>query len=189
MSPQMILAAYRQGIFPMAASDSGVIGWYRPDPRGIILPNRFKLSKSLAQTVRASRFSVFIDRSFEKVIRACANRESTWISEEIIESYSILADLGSAHSVECWRNNELVGGLYGVSIGGAFFGESMFHLERDASKVAMVHLCLRLQEQGFLLLDAQYSTQHLEQFGLVSVSARWYEELLQRAINQDINWA
>ena len=184
----MLIAAYSNGIFPMADGQGGEIGWYKPDPRAIIPLNRFVVSRSLAQTVSRQVFEITVDSKFGDVIRLCADRPETWISDEIIGTYEQLAEMGIAHSVECRIENQLVGGLYGVSIGGAFFGESMFQTVTDASKVALVALVGRLRERGFLLLDAQYSTPHLEQFGVVEVPAREYDTLLKHAVRQDIDW-
>ncbi len=169
----VLIAAYAQGIFPMSLGEDqgGEIGWFSPDPRGIIPIETFSIPKRLARVVRQRRFDVRFDTAFESVMRACAadREEGTWISEEIIESYVALHARGLAHSVECWRAGKLVGGLYGVHLGSAFFGESMFHTETDASKVALAALVGRLQERGFTLLDTQWITPHLEQFGAIEI--------------------
>ena len=165
------------------AMEDGEIGWFSPDPRGIIPLDGFLVPSRLARIVRQHRFEVVVDRDFEGVMRACAERrgEGTWISEEILESYVALHRAGQAHSVEARRQGTLVGGLYGVHIGGAFFGESMFHRERDASKVALVALVDRLVRQGFLLLDTQWTTAHLEQFGATEIPREDYLVKLRRA--------
>src|ERR1700704_4551158 len=149
----LLLEGYCTGIFPMAM-ESGEIGWFSPDPRGIIPIDGFHVPHGLLRTVKKKRYEVRINSAFESVMRACADRSETWISEEIIASYINLHRLGFAHSVETWFNEELVGGLYGVSIAGAFFGESMFHTMTDASKVALFALVERLRDRGFRLLDS-----------------------------------
>ncbi|NCC33277.1 MAG: leucyl/phenylalanyl-tRNA--protein transferase [Chloroflexia bacterium] len=182
----MLIAAYSQGIFPMADED-GAIGWYEPRTRAIIPLDGFIVPRRLARTVRSGRFEVRYDTAFRDVMRACAQpapgREQTWISDEMIGAYTVLQRLGFAHSVECWRNNQLVGGLYGVAIGGLFAGESMFHCERDASKVALVHLVERLQNGGFVLLDSQYIVgDHMLQFGTIEISRHEYHRRLRAAL-------
>ena len=155
------------------ALEDGEIGWFSPDPRGIIPLDTFHVPARLARIVRSGRFEIRVDTAFESVMRACAERpdDGTWISEDIVQSYLALHRLGLAHSVEAWRRGALVGGLYGVHLGGAFFGESMFHRETDASKVALVALVDRMQRRGFALLDTQWVTPHLEQFGAIGDSA------------------
>jgi leucyl/phenylalanyl-tRNA--protein transferase len=182
LSPEILVSAYMQGVFPMAHED-GQIYWYRPDPRAILpLDERFHVSRSLARTVRRDVFTMRYNTAFPRVIAACAARRSTWISDKIIRAYIQLHRLGFAHSVESWLNGKLVGGLYGVAVGGLFAGESMFHRERDASKVALVHLVERLRDGGFRLLDIQYMTDHLRRFGAIEVSDADYQERLARAI-------
>jgi leucyl/phenylalanyl-tRNA--protein transferase len=185
LPPDLLLRAYREGVFPMAMED-GEIGWFSPDPRGIIPLDGFHVPARLARLVRQRHFDIVVDGDFEAVMRACAERrdEGSWISEEILESYVALHRLGLAHSVEAWRGGTLVGGLYGVHIGGAFFGESMFHRERDASKVALVALVDRLVRQRFLLLDTQWTTSHLEQFGAIEIPRKDYLARLKRATSQ-----
>jgi leucyl/phenylalanyl-tRNA--protein transferase len=179
----LLLSAYRQGIFPMALED-GEIGWFSPDPRGIIPLDGFHIPRRLRRAVGSRAWTVRVDTCFEDVMRACAERQDdgTWINDEILESYVALFDLGHAHSVEVWRDDALVGGLYGVHLGGAFFGESMFHRVTDASKVALVALVERLSARGFLLLDTQWTTPHLEQFGAVDVPRADYLERLSAAL-------
>jgi leucyl/phenylalanyl-tRNA--protein transferase len=166
----------------MADSRNGEIRWYSPDPRAIIPLDTFRISRSLRQTLKKNLFLIRWNTSFEEVMRSCAEREDTWISEEIIESYLGLHRLGCAHSVESWREGRLSGGLYGVALGGAFFGESMFSRERDASKVALVCLVERLRENGFDLLDTQFLTPHLARFGTVEISRKKYLALLKKAV-------
>lgn len=166
------------------------IGWYRPDPRGIIpLDDRFTVSRSLRSTLRKGLFEVRVDTAFASVMRGCAQREETWISEAFVQAYTALHEAGYAHSVECWQYDRLVGGLYGVALQGAFFGESMFSLERDASKVALVHLVERLRLGGFTLLDTQWWTPHLAQFGAYEVPAPAFSRLLAHAMKQRARWS
>jgi leucyl/phenylalanyl-tRNA--protein transferase len=185
----LLLSAYASGWFPMAVSD-GEIRWYSPDPRGIIPLEGFHVPSRLARVVRAGRFRIEIDRDFDAVIRACAEAErhdgpGTWIDQEIIASYCALHRAGMAHSVEVWQEERIVGGLYGVALGGAFFGESMFHQATDASKVALVALVDRLRTRGYQLLDLQWVTPHLEQFGAVEIPRRTYLKMLEKAIAKD----
>ena len=185
IEPDFLLAAYGSGYFPMADSADGEIGWYSPDPRAIIELGAFHISRSLRLTVKKKPFEILLNRDFELVMRECAQREETWISEEIIQSYVGLRKLGFAHSVECWDGSTLAGGLYGVALGGAFFGESMFSRKRDASKVALVHLVQRLNERGFLLLDTQFITPHLRGFGTVEIPRQKYLERLKIAVQKE----
>jgi leucyl/phenylalanyl-tRNA--protein transferase len=165
------------------ADEDGQIYWYAPDPRAIIELDAFRVTRSLRKTVQREVFDLHVDRDFAGVIRACADRdEGTWISNEIIDAYEQLHELGFAHSVEAWSEGGLAGGLYGIAIGGAFFGESMFYRVRDASKVALVHLVARMRDRGFLLLDVQFMTEHLQRFGAKHVSRTEYLRRLQRAI-------
>ena len=178
----VLLAAYASGYFPMADSREGEIGWYSPDPRAIIPLDAFNISRSLHQVLRKQVFECRIDVSFEDVIRACGERDETWISEEIVESYVRLHTIGYAHSVEAWSKGRLAGGLYGVALGGAFFGESMFSNVRDASKVALVWLVERLNTKGFTLLDTQYVTPHLRHFGAIEIPRSEYILRLRKAV-------
>jgi leucyl/phenylalanyl-tRNA--protein transferase len=181
---EFLISAYASGYFPMADSRAGEIGWYSPDPRAIIPVDKLKISRSLRQALRKNIFDLRIDTSFEPVMRSCAERKDTWISETIIESYIKLFQLGYAHSIEAWKNEKLVGGLYGVSIGAAFFGESMFSRVRDASKVALVHLVDKLRAAKFELLDTQFITPHLKSLGAIEMSRSDYLILLKKAINK-----
>ncbi|MBL9155056.1 MAG: leucyl/phenylalanyl-tRNA--protein transferase [Verrucomicrobiales bacterium] len=180
--PALLLAAYRSGLFPMAMDDRGEIGWFSPDPRGVIPLDGFHVPKSLERTVKQGRFEIRFDTAFHEVITGCANRDSTWISDRIQASYEKLHELGYAHSVETWREGRLVGGLYGVSIAGAFFGESMFSRETDASKVALVALVRRLNSRGYGLLDTQWTTEHLSKFGCIDLPRQDYLDLLGNAL-------
>jgi leucyl/phenylalanyl-tRNA--protein transferase len=190
LTPRLLLRAYQAGIFPMghAGPDEEVIHWYAPDPRGIIPLDDFHVPSTLAQQVRQERFEVVSDRDFEAVIRACADRDRTWITPEIQQSYIELHEAGYAHSVECWREGDLAGGLYGVAIGGAFFGESMFYRARNASKIALVHLVRQMRRGGFVLLDTQYKTEHLDQFGAIEIPRTEYERRLAHALKVDATW-
>lgn len=170
----------------MAQTD-GTIYWYEPNPRTIIpLDDGFHVSRSLQRVVRQKKFEVCFDTQFERVMRLCAesapDRGSTWISEELIRVYTELHKQGHAHSVECWQDGELVGGLYGVSINGLFAGESMFHRVRDASKVALVHLVEHLRARRFVVLDTQYTTSHLRRFGAIEIPREAYRRLLTKAL-------
>lgn len=182
INPTFLLNAYRHGFFPMADPRTRRIEWYSPDPRAVLEIDEFKISRSLRQTVRKNVFDVRINSAFEAVMRECGKRPETWISEEIVGSYLELHRLGSAHSVESWREGSLEGGLYGVVIGGAFFGESMFSSARDASKVSLVFLVSRLRERGFLLLDTQFLTPHLARFGAKEISRHEYLKRLEKAL-------
>ncbi|MBI4549071.1 MAG: leucyl/phenylalanyl-tRNA--protein transferase [Ignavibacteriae bacterium] len=179
-----LLAAYAAGYFPMADSKRGEIGWYSPDPRAVLPLDGFKISRSLRQTLKKNMFQIKLNTAFEDVMRNCAKRKETWISETIIQSYLQLHRLGYAHSVEAWRAEKLAGGLYGVAFGAAFFGESMFSNQRDASKVALVHLVERLKSKNFELLDTQFITPHLARFGAFEISREEYLALLKKAIRK-----
>ncbi len=183
LTSEFLLMAYSSGYFPMADPKSNEIGWYSPDPRAIIDLEGFRVSRSLGLTIKKKPFDLRINKSFEETIRACAMREESWISEEIVSAYCRLHEKGYAHSVETWKEEQLVGGLYGVAIGGAFFGESMFSSNRDASKVALVALVQRLRERGFLLLDTQFITPHLARFGAVEIPKKDYLNRLANALS------
>ncbi len=188
LTPEILLRAYSVGLFPMAESrDDPNLFWVDPELRGVLPLNGFHVSRRLARTVRQDVFKVVADQDFTAVIQACAEpgvgRQSTWINDQIISLYSVLNKMGHAHSVECYRQGRLVGGLYGVSLGGAFFGESMFSRETDASKVALVHLVGRLTAGGYDLLDTQFVTDHLLQFGAREIPRDEYREILDRALS------
>ena len=177
---ELLLQGYRLGVFPMAMEE-GAIEWFSPDPRAILSLDDFHVPHALFWTLRKKTFEIRIDTRFSEVIEACAAREDTWINGEIMETYRRLHELGHAHSVETWADGKLAGGLYGVVIGGAFFGESMFHRVTDASKVALVALVEHLRARKFVLLDTQWLTPHLKQFGGVEISRSHYLRLLARA--------
>lgn len=185
--PDLLLRAYASGVFPMAEhADDPEVFWVRPETRGIIPLDAFHVPKSLAKTIRQGRFEIRYDHDFAGVIDGCAEtgegRASTWINAPIRAAYLDLHRRGHCHSVEAWRDGRLVGGLYGVSLGRAFFGESMFSRERDASKVCLVHLVERLRRQGFVLLDTQFTTEHLKRFGALDVPRGRYEKMLEKAL-------
>ena len=187
LSPEILLRAYAAGIFPMAESaDDPELFWVDPKRRGIIPLDAFHVPRRLRRVVRQNVFTIRCDTAFEAVMQGCAEssdkRPNTWINDEILELYTGLFERGAAHSVECWHDGELVGGLYGVSLGGAFFGESMFSRVTDASKVALVHLVARLRHGGYRLLDTQFLTPHLAQFGAVEITRARYHRLLGEAL-------
>jgi leucyl/phenylalanyl-tRNA--protein transferase len=189
ITPEMLLRAYACGIFPMAEdADDPSLHWVEPQRRGIMPLESLHVPRRLARTVRSERFEIVVDRDFDAVIDACAapapGRERTWINGRIRALFRQLFAAGHCHTVEAWRDGQLVGGLYGLHIGQAFFGESMFRRERDASKVALVHLVARLRAGGFTLLDAQFLTGHLESFGAVEISRRAYGALLAQAVSR-----
>jgi leucyl/phenylalanyl-tRNA--protein transferase len=187
LTPEQLLLAYRAGVFPMAERrDDTELFWVSPDARGIMPLDKFHLPRRLARTIKSDRFTVKVDTAFEAVMRACAepadDRKESWINAEILSLYTSLHRMGHAHSVEVWQEGVLVGGLYGVKLGAAFFGESMFSRVRDASKVALAHLVARLKAGGFTLLDSQFLTSHLAQFGAVEIPRDDYLELLADAL-------
>jgi len=194
LTPEIVLRAYAEGVFPMAERrEDPELYWVSPEWRGIIPLDGFHVPKRLARTVRGDRFTVTSDIAFREVMLACAEpkpgREQSWINSEIIRLYTALHATGHAHSVECWREGKLVGGLYGVSLGAAFFGESMFSRETDASKVALVHLVSRLIEGGYVLLDTQFLTEHLARFGTIEIPRNEYLARLRRAIAREAYWS
>ena len=188
LTTQLLIEAYSNGYFPMADSRTGPIWWYSPDPRAVIPLDGFKTSRSLRQRIRKGTYDIRIDTAFEAVIRACGEREETWISGEIIRGYVCLYRDGFAHSVESWHNGALAGGLYGVSIRGAFFGESMFARESDASKVALAALVEHLRKRKFLLLDSQFMNDHIRQFGTLEIPRTEYLRRLRRALKAETNF-
>ncbi len=190
LTPELLLRAYAAGIFPMAESaDSKELLWFDPPLRGILPLDGFHVPRSLRKIVRRRVFQVKVDTAFRDVVIACgeptADRPNTWINEDILNAYAALHERGYAHSVECWRDGRLVGGLYGVALGAAFFGESMFSRETDASKVALVHLVARLVRGRFGLLDTQFVTSHLARFGAVEISRIRYKRLLNAAVSRE----
>ncbi|OUI85941.1 leucyl/phenylalanyl-tRNA--protein transferase [Acetobacter tropicalis] len=193
LTPELMLGAYAVGLFPMAAdAEDKDLQWYDPDPRGVLPLQAFHLPRRLRRTVLSGRFDVTVDQDFPSVMKGCAapapGREQTWINSEIYRLFCALHEMGYAHSVECRQNGELVGGLYGVALGGAFFGESMFSRVTDASKVALVHLVARLRLSGFMVLDTQFGTDHLTRFGGVEIPAAEYKTTLERAVHMPPCW-
>ncbi len=187
ITPEILLRAYAGGIFPMSEDrDDDALFWVDPDERGIIPLKTIHIPRSLAKKVRQDRFKVTLNQNFSAVLQACAapalGRESTWINNPIQALYTDLYHMGHAHSIECWEDDHLVGGLYGVSLCGAFFGESMFHKQTDASKVALIHLVARLKAGGFALLDTQFITGHLKQFGAINIPRSEYHARLDNAM-------
>ena len=187
VTPYHVLRAYSLGLFPMAESaEDKELFWVDPEQRAIFPLDNFSVSHSLAKTIRRDRFEVTVDQDFDAVIAHCAapakDRENTWINEEIRHLYRELFDMGFVHTIECRRAGRLVGGLYGVALRGAFFGESMFHLETDASKVALAHLVARLRAGGFSLLDTQFMTTHLASLGAIEISRAVYHQALEQAL-------
>lgn len=187
LTPQLLLGAYASGIFPMAESRNDAdLYWIDPDKRGVLPLDTFHIPRRLRKTIRTSPFEIRCDSDFIGTVRGCAepqgNRPETWINDEIERLYAALFEMGFAHSVECWLDDTQVGGLYGVSLGGAFFGESMFSRVRDASKVALCHLAARLRNSGFVLLDSQFVTDHLRQFGAVEIDRPDYKRRLAAAL-------
>lgn len=193
LSPELLLRAYAAGLFPMAESaEDPDLFWIDPDPRGVLPLDQFHLPRRLRRTLRSSQFEIRVDTAFEAVIRGCAEpteiRPKTWINDEILRLYGALYEQGFAHSVEAWREGELVGGLYGVALRGVFFGESMFSRTTDASKVALVHLVARLVRGGFRLLDTQFVTDHLRRFGAVEIPRADYHRQLERALGVEAHF-
>ncbi len=190
ITPQVLLKAYACGIFPMAesADDPGMF-WVEPEMRGILPLDSFHIPRSLKKSMRKNTFEIRFDTDFRKVVDYCAEenatRKKTWINPRIRELYCELHDFGHGHSVEAWHGGELVGGLYGVRLGGAFFGESMFSRMTDASKTALVHLVYRMIKGGFVLLDTQFTTAHLERFGVVEVPREAYQNMLEEALQEE----
>ncbi|MCC7146179.1 MAG: leucyl/phenylalanyl-tRNA--protein transferase [Phycisphaeraceae bacterium] len=205
LNPQLIIEAYRQGFFPMADGRRGPIHWYSPDPRGILPLDRFHIPKSLARTIRKAPYAITFDQAFAQVIQGCAapraDQSDTWINREIIRVYTHLHESGVAHSIEAWlppakqdvpanqNQRSLVGGIYGLAVGGVFFGESMFSRVRDASKICLVQLVAHLRRQGYRLMDIQMVTSHTQRFGAVEISRTRYMQLLVQALAMPVTWS
>ncbi len=193
ITPQILLRAYACGIFPMAeTADDPNIFWVEPELRGVLPLDNFHIPRSLKKTMRNSSMKVFMDRNFPAVIEACSKtsttRKETWINNQIKQLYCALYEMGNANSVEVYDGDELVGGLYGVRLGRAFFGESMFSIQTNASKIALVHLVSQMKKAGFVLLDTQFNTQHLERFGVIEVPKAKYQDLLEVALIGNANF-
>jgi leucyl/phenylalanyl-tRNA--protein transferase len=187
LDPVLLINAYAQGIFPMA-DEYGRIGWYAPDPRAILEHHNLYISRSLRTTIRKGLYTIRMDTAFTAVMQACGGREETWINAEFINTYTQLHEADFAHSVEAWQDEKLVGGLYGVSIGGAFMGESMFSHATDASKVCLVALVEHLQNRGYVLHDTQFLTPHLQTLGGTEITRASYEQRLNEAIQLPRSW-
>ena len=191
ITPDLLLAAYIRGIFPMT-HDDGKLYWYDPDPRAILPLDAFHVPRKLRRTVRKAPFEIRADGDFRAAMQACADpapgRMSTWISDDMIDLYTALHRAGNAHSIEAWQDGEMVGGLYGVAVGGFFAGESMFSRATDASKVALVHLVERMRAGGFTLLDTQFITPHLERFGAIEIPRAEYQKRLAAALKVNANF-
>lgn len=190
LSTDLIIKAYSMGVFPMGDSQNpqAPVRWYSPDPRCILDLENFHVPKRLSRTYRKGIFECRINSAWREVLQLCAARESTWITDEIYDVYTQLYLRGLAHSVEVYYEEQLAGGLYGVSLGGAFMGESMFHVVTDASKIALIYLVERLKERGFTLLDCQFMTEHLRKFGAVDIPQPEYIRRLQFALSQDVRF-
>lgn len=187
LEPVVLINAYAQGIFPMA-DHNGQLHWYAPDPRAILEHDNLHISRSLRATLRKGIYTVRMDTAFEAVMRCCADRDETWINEEFIKTYTYLHHIGFAHSVEAWQDGQLVGGLYGITLGGAFMGESMFSTATDASKVCLVSLVKHLKERGYILHDTQFLTPHLATLGVTEIPRKSYERRLRAALKLKCTW-
>jgi leucyl/phenylalanyl-tRNA--protein transferase len=187
LDPRQVISAYAQGIFPMADA-RGRIHWYAPDPRAILEHNNLHVARSLRATIRKGIYEVRMDTAFEAVMRCCADREETWINEEFIKTYTYLHYVDLAHSVEAWQDGVLVGGLYGIALGGAFMGESMFSYATNASKVCLVALVEHLKAGGYVLHDTQFLTPHLATLGVMEIPRRVYEKRLKEALRLRCMW-
>ena len=187
LEPVVLINAYAQGIFPMA-DHNGQLHWYAPDPRAILEHDNLHISRSLRATLRKGIYTVRMDTAFEAVMRCCADRDETWINEEFIKTYTYLHRIGFAHSVEAWQDGQLVGGLYGIALGGAFMGESMFSTATDASKVCLVSLVRHLKERGYILHDTQFLTPHLATLGVTEIPRKSYERRLRAALKLKCTW-
>jgi len=188
LDPVVVIKAYAQGIFPMA-DRRGKIDWYAPDPRAILEHDNLHVSRSLRATIRKDFYTIHMDTAFEKVMRCCSTREETWINEQFLKTYTYLHSIGLAHSIEAWHNGLLVGGLYGIALGGAFMGESMFSHATDASKVCLVALVEHLKRRGYVLHDTQFLTPHLATLGVTEIARAEYERRLQAALSLVCTWS
>lgn len=188
LHPNVLRLAYAQGYFPMPEPKTGEILWFHPDPRAIIPLDKFHVSRSLARSLRRAQFKITFNQAFAEVMQGCADRAETWINADFLQAYQSLHLAGDAHSVEVWQDNRLVGGTYGVSLGGAFFAESMFHRRNDASKIALFHLIQRMRERSMSLLEVQFVTPHLASLGAVEISRQKYLELLRQALRCKVSF-
>ena len=188
LTSELLLAAYSHGFFPMPHPETAEIQWFNPEPRAIIPLDAFHCSQSLKRSLKNSGFRLSVNQAFADVLAACADRQETWINQDIIDAYLKLYLDGHAHSVEIWKNDQLVGGTYGVSIGGAFFAESKFHRVRDASKAALYYLVEHLADRSFSLLEVQFMTEHLCSLGAIEIKASDYQARLRRALRQPVSF-
>ncbi|MGE5437684.1 MAG: leucyl/phenylalanyl-tRNA--protein transferase [Syntrophothermus sp.] len=188
LRPDLMIKMYANGAFPMADSDTGIINWYLPKVRTIIPLDNYNYPRSLRKFISNSDFEFKYDTNFLSVVKNCANRDETWINNELIEAYKNLYKTGNIHTVEVYQKNKLVGGLYGITFRGAFFGESMFSIKEQASKAALIKLIERLNEKEFVLLDVQYMTEHLKMFGAVEIEFEEYVSILNKAYEQNIEF-
>lgn len=188
LSPELLLSAYAQGFFPMGEEDTSEIQWFNPDPRAVLPLDRFHCPRSLRRRIARGGYEVRRDFAFRAVMEGCAERESTWITDDFFTAYETLHSLGFAHSMEIWREDRLIGGTYGVQLGAAFFAESKFHRETDASKLALFHLVEHLNRQGFDLLEVQFVTAHLSRLGAVEIPRSQYLTQLAKAMQKDVSW-
>lgn len=189
LTPELLLQAYRSGVFPMSESrDDPDVFWVRPRLRGVLPLDRFHISRSLARALRRGHFTPTMNTAFSDVVRACANRDETWINDTIFDLYVALHRRGDAHSMEIWEDGQLVGGVYGVTIGAAFFGESMFSTQTDASKAALAYLTYHLQDIGFKLFDTQFITDHLASLGAIEIPRLAYENALEDALARPVKF-
>ncbi|OIQ31923.1 MAG: leucyl/phenylalanyl-tRNA--protein transferase [Roseobacter sp. MedPE-SWchi] len=190
LTPDLLLHAYSIGVFPMSEHrEDDEVFWVDPKLRGIFPLDQFHISRSLAKTIRRDNYEITVNRAFAEVVEACAEREETWINEDIHTGYQELHDLGHAHSLEVWEQNRLVGGVYGVSLGAGFFGESMFSRQRDTSKIALAYLIDRLRQAGFQLCDTQFLTPHLASLGAIEISRAAYKARLQQALQHEADFS
>lgn len=186
LSPQVLIKAYSLGLFPMPDTKTGKISWYKPDPRAIIPFDNFHVSRSLRKLIKKNPYRVSYSESFSEVMKSCSRRTDTWISEALIKSYSLMYRMGAAQSVEIWEGENLVGGAYGLSMGGAFFAESMFHTKDNTSKLALYYLLDKLKNNGFILFECQFMTDHLKSLGAEEISDIEYQKILKKAVQLDV---
>lgn len=186
LSPHMLIKAYSLGLFPMADIETGKLNWYKPDPRAIISLEKFHVSRSLRRLIKRSKYRISYSTQFSNVMRECSKRKNTWISTNLINSYTVMFRMGAGQSIEVWEDQVLVGGVYGINLGGAFFAESMFHNKSNTSKLALFYLIEKLKENNFVLLECQYMTDHLRSLGAEEISDIKYQKILKKAIALDV---
>lgn len=186
LSPGLLTKAYSQGFFPMPCPETGEIQWYKPDPRAVIDFEKFKVSRSLKREINKNKFKVTYSENFKEIMKLCGQRSETWITEEFVKAYTTMHNMGAAQSVEIWLDDRIVGGVYGVNLGGAFFAESMFYRVSNASKIALYYLIEKLKENNFILLECQFMTDHIKSLGAEEVDDENYQKVLQQAIDMDV---